>query len=105
MEAVATGLGNHVHHATHGAAKLGLGILPDHLEFLDQIDVRDHDVGRPTDVGVNDSVKEIELRTIFLPMERRIDKTRTRNAHVALDSSDAFVLRGRDRSYAWRKRQ
>src|SRR6266568_5376859 len=105
MKAVTSGLGNHVHHAAHGAAKLSLCILPDHLEFLDQIDVRNHNVGRSTNVRVNDPVKEIKLRTIFLAMERRIDKTRTRNTHVAFDSSDTLVLRGRDRSYPWRKNQ
>ena len=75
MKAVAAGLRNHVHDATHCAAELSLGVLAHDLEFLDQIDVRDHDVGRSTNVGVDDPVKEIELRTIFLAMERRIDKT------------------------------
>ena len=94
MKAVASGLRDHVHHTAHRAAKFGLGILPDHLEFLDQIDVWDHDIGRPTNVGIDDAVKEIELRTIFLAMERRIDKTRSRNAHIAFNSSDTLVLRG-----------
>src|SRR5262249_48055044 len=74
--------------------------VPDDLEFLNRIDVRNHNVGRTTNIGVDDSVKEIELRTVLLTMERGIRETGSRYTHVSFNSSDASVLRGRHRSDA-----
>ena len=75
-------------------------VLADYLEFLHQVDVRDHDVCRAANVGIDDSVKEVELRPVLLAMERWISESRSGNSYVAFYSADAFVLRGRDRSYA-----
>ena len=60
VKAVAPGLGNHVHDTTHGAPNSGWPRADD-FEFLYSVDVRNHDVGRPANVGVDDAVKEIQL--------------------------------------------
>ena len=44
MNAIAAGLRDHVYHAARGAAELGLGVMPDQLELLHRVYVRDHDV-------------------------------------------------------------
>ena len=69
VKTVAAGLRNHVHHAAHGAAKLCFGIVAHDLKLLNQVDIWDHDIGRPPDVGIDNAIEEIELRTILLAME------------------------------------
>ena len=78
MKAVTTGLGDHVHYAAGGAAKLSLGIVAHDLELLDEIDVGNHNVGRTADIGVDNSIVIVELGAVLLPMKRTIIESRTR---------------------------
>src|SRR6266498_833063 len=103
MKAIPSGLRDHVHYSAHRAAKLSFRVVADNLKLLNQIDVRNHYVSRPTNVGVDDAIKEIKLRTVFLSMKRRIGKTRTGNSNVSFDPADVSVLRSRDGRCAWRK--
>src|SRR5262249_48372383 len=72
VNVIASGLRDHVHDAARRAAELGFGVMTDDLELRHQINVRDHDICRPADVGVNDAVEEVELRTVLLAMERSV---------------------------------
>ena len=82
-----------------------MSVLAYHFEFLNEIDVRNHDVCRPANVGVYDSIEEVELRPVLLSVERRIGESRSGNSNVAFDSSDALVLRSRNGGNAGSERQ
>jgi hypothetical protein len=68
--------------------------VADNFELLDQVYVRNDDVRRSSDIGVNDAVVEIELRTVFLTVERRIRKAGTGQSHVSFHATDVSILRG-----------
>ena len=61
VKAVSAGLRNHIHDAAGSAAELSLGIMPDYFKLLHRVDVRNHNVRRASNVGVDYTVKEIQL--------------------------------------------
>src|SRR5262249_6304381 len=95
VEGIAAGLRHHIHNTASRSSELGFSVVPDDLEFLNEIDVRQHDIRRTTNVGIDDSVKEIKFRAILLPMERSIREPGARQADIALAASDTSILRRR----------
>src|ERR1051325_3866791 len=69
-----------------------------YFEFLNQVDVRNDDVRRTAHVGIDDAVKEVEFRSVFLSVKRRISEAGPRDAYVSFDTTDTSVLRSRNRS-------
>ena len=105
MERIAARLGNQVHNSAAGAAELSLCIVPDDFEFLYQIEIWDHDVCRPANVGVDDPVEEVQFGSVVLAMEGAVGESRSGNSDVAFAAAKAPVLGGRDWGYAGRERQ
>ena len=56
MEGSASRRRHHVHHAARRAAKFSFSVVPNHLELLDQINVRNDNIGRSAYVRVDDAV-------------------------------------------------
>ena len=55
--------------ATCSPAHVGICILTNDFEFLNHVDVRDHDVCRSADIGVDDTVEEVELGAVLLAVK------------------------------------
>ena len=97
MERAASRRRHHVHYAASGATEFSLGVVPDDLEFLDQIDVGNYDVRGPANVCIDDAIKKVELRTVLLPVERGVGKARPRNPDIPFAATYAPILGGGDR--------
>src|SRR5262249_38003199 len=74
VETVASRFRDHVDDAAGRTAIVSLGIVTDDLEFLNEVDVRNHDVRRASNIGVYDSVVIVELRAVLLPVEGGVRK-------------------------------
>src|SRR6185312_3676537 len=96
MERVASRFRDHVHNTARGASELRLCIVTGYYELLNQVDVGNHYVRRAPNICVNDSVEEIQLRAVLLPVKRGIRKTRTRKTHITFTTANRFVLRRRN---------
>ena len=61
MEAVASRFRDNVRHTASHAAEFGFGIVRNNLELLHQVNIRQDDICRAADIGIDDAVKEIKL--------------------------------------------
>ena len=101
MEGSASRRGNHVHDATCCATKFSFGVVPNHLELLDQINVRNHNICWSAYVCIDDAVKKVELRAVLLSVERSIRETRPGDSDVSFAASNALVLGGGNGRDTW----
>src|SRR5579883_1856900 len=98
MKTIRPRFGDDIDHAAGYTAEFRFGIVRHSLEFLDQVDIWQHSICWPTDVGVDNSVKEVDLRTVVLSLETGVRKTGIRDTVIAFATANAVVLRSRNRS-------
>ena len=93
MEGIGSRSRDHVHNASGCAAIFRLGILAHNLKFLNQVQVGNDDIRWATNVGIDDSVVEVQLGAILLPVYRRVSKAGIGNPHISFHSANALILR------------